>query len=222
MPENSVLIVGSSGHAKVVIDIFERVGEYEVVGLVDDYRAIGEETLGYEVLGKIVDIGELSAAYGAPAVFVAVGDNWARYKIVERVRAALPEVIFATAVHPSAAIAREVSIGAGVAVMAGSVVNTGARIGDFAYLNTRSSADHDAKIGPFASLGPGVTLGGNVTLGAYAIIGIGASAKEKVRIGEHGLVGAGAVLLTDCPPRTVMFGVPARIVRGRTAGERYL
>ncbi|MDI9337585.1 MAG: hypothetical protein QM539_04070 [Alphaproteobacteria bacterium] len=33
--------------------MFEKEGKYEILGLLDAYRNIGEETLGYKVVGKI-------------------------------------------------------------------------------------------------------------------------------------------------------------------------
>ena len=43
---DNIIIIGSSGHAKVIIDIVQQEGKYNIVGLVDRFRNIGEQTLG--------------------------------------------------------------------------------------------------------------------------------------------------------------------------------
>ena len=51
MSKQKVIIIGSSGHSKVVIDTFEKEGKYEIIGLIDSYRDLGEETLNYKIIG---------------------------------------------------------------------------------------------------------------------------------------------------------------------------
>lgn len=222
MEQNKLIIVGSSGHAKVVLDNFERSGTHDILGLLDDFRNVGEETMGYKVLGGLSDLQELRSTHGTFEVFVAVGDNWARHKVVQTILRICPETKFASIVHPSAQIGKDVIVGKGVAIMASAVVNSGARVGDFSFINTKASVDHDVKMGKYSSIGPNVTLGGNVEIGDFAAVSIGAIAIQKLMIGAHALIGAGALLLTDCPDYTIMYGHPAKEVRKRNAGDAYL
>ncbi len=222
MKKNKLIIVGSSGHAKVVIDIFEKQESHGIVGLLDDFRNVGEETLGYKILGGLKDLGKLKEKYGDFDIFVAIGDNWARKAVVDKIKSVFPEINFATAIHPSAQIGKGVNIGKGVAIMPNVVINSDARIGDFTFLNTKSSADHDVILNDFSSLGPGSTLGGNVEVGEFSYVSIGAIVREKIKIGKHSIIGSGALLLSDCPDNVVMYGVPAKIIRNRNAGEKYL
>jgi acetyltransferase-like isoleucine patch superfamily enzyme len=46
-----------------------------------------------------------------------------------------------------------------------------------------------------------------------ASIGSNATIRSRVTIGEDAIVGAGSVVLKDVPPRTVVAGNPARIIR---------
>lgn len=46
-----------------------------------------------------------------------------------------------------------------------------------------------------------------------AIVGVGAIILPGVTIGERGFVTAGSVVTRDVPPRSVVFGNPARVVR---------
>lgn len=58
-----------------------------------------------------------------------------------------------------------------------------------------------------------VTIGDRVFLGANAVVMMG------VTIGDEAVVGAGAVVTSDVPPRTVVAGVPARVVARVELGE---
>jgi acetyltransferase-like isoleucine patch superfamily enzyme len=52
-----------------------------------------------------------------------------------------------------------------------------------------------------------------------ARIGVGAVLCPAVEIGEEAFVGAGAVVVTDVPPRVVVVGNPARVLRDVAADE---
>jgi sugar O-acyltransferase (sialic acid O-acetyltransferase NeuD family) len=217
-----VLIVGCSSHAQVVIDIVESEGRYQVVGLIDSFKPAGTQLRGYEVIGTEQEIPMLFQAGVASFGIVAIGDNWTRARMVARIRELQPDFQFVTAIHPGVHIARDVTVGEGTVIMAGAVVNTGSRIGAFCILNTRSSVDHECTVAEYSSLAPGVVTGGRVIVGQYSAIGIGATVVHEVRIGEHTVVGAGTTVLKDVPDYVVVYGTPARIVRGREAGESYL
>src|SRR5438067_1972199 len=49
-----------------------------------------------------------------------------------------------------------------------------------------------------------------------ASIGSGATILSNVVIGEHAIVGAGSVVTRDVPPRTIVAGNPARVLRAVT------
>jgi sugar O-acyltransferase (sialic acid O-acetyltransferase NeuD family) len=221
IPEN-IVVVGSSGHAKVVIDAVEKQGRHRIAGLVDSFRPAGESAFGYKVLGTETDLAALAESLDIGGCVVAVGDNWRRHLVVEKILAGVPALEFVTVVHPSAQLARGVSLGRGTVVMAGAVVNSDSRVGDFCILNTRSALDHDSEMEDYASLAPGATTGGNVRIGAYSAISLGASVIHGRTIGRHAVIGAGAVVLQDIPDLAVAYGTPARVVRTREEGDKYL
>ena len=217
-----VLVFGASGHAKVVLDILRLLGGFVIAGLLDDFKPIGFECLGERVVGTLRDLASLAAEYGDPQIIVAVGDNWKRSLIVQQIQQISPSSTFLSAIHPSAQIGSDVSIGAGTVIMAGAVVNAGARIGPFCILNTRASLDHDSTMGEFASLAPAATIGGGVAIGSFTNIGIGATVLQEMSIGRHTVIGAGAVVTKAIPDEVVAYGTPARVIRSRKPGDRYL
>jgi sugar O-acyltransferase (sialic acid O-acetyltransferase NeuD family) len=217
-----IAIVGASGHARVVIDIVEKTGQYAIVGLIDSFRPRGEGCLGYSILGSEDDIPSILAGNACEGIVIAVGDNWARFQLWEKIRRISERLHLTAAIHPSAQIARDVVIGAGTVAMAGVVLNTGARIGAGCILNTSSTVDHDCDLGDFSSLGPGVTIGGNVRIGKLSAISLGAKVIHGMKVGEYSVVGAGATVVRDVPDRVVAYGTPARVIRSRAPGDKYL
>ena len=220
--KNNIVIVGSSGHAKVIIDIVECQKQFNILGLLDDYKCINETVLGYNILGKVADAVKFNQENKNLFFFVAIGDNWIRHLMVEKLKQKIINIRFANIIHPTAQIGKNTSLGQGIALMANTVVNSNCEIGNHVFLNTKSSADHDNILKDFSSLGPNTTLGGNVILNEFSAISISATVKEKITIGKHSVIGAGSLLLINCPDFSIMYGSPAKYIRQRVKGEKYL
>lgn len=131
-----------------------------------------------------------------------------------------PSVCFGNTSQSS--IATEVTIGAGTVVMAGVSINPCVSIGRFCVLNTHCSLDHDSILADFASLAPGVITGGDCRIGQYAVISIRAVLINGISVGEHAIVGAGSVVMKSVDSCVVAYGVPARVIRTRKPGDKYL
>jgi sugar O-acyltransferase (sialic acid O-acetyltransferase NeuD family) len=141
---------------------------------------------------------------------------------MRRILETVPDFPFVTAIHPSAQLGHNVRIGNGSVVMAGAVINSDAHVGEFCIVNTNASLDHDCSMGDFSCLLPGATVGGDTRIGRFSVVALGARVIHGITIGEHVVVGAGATVLSDLPDQCVAVGTPARIVRKREPGEKYL
>jgi len=218
----NIVIIGCSGHAKVVIDIVQTTGLYSIVGLIDTYKAAGTHFCGYEILGTEHDLADLMMRCSIRGGVVAIGDNWTRFLVTERVRALAPELSFPAIIHPSAQVASTASIGSGSVILAGGIVNSDAQLGEFCIVSSKASLDHDSRMGRFASLMPGATVGGGALIGDFSSICLGSNVIHSVTVGAHTIVGAGATVVHDIPDHVVAYGIPARVVRSRAADEPYL
>jgi len=217
-----IVLLGASGHAKVVADAAQREGRFEVVGFLDQKARPGQRHFGKPVLGTEEDLPRLVAELGLDGIFVSIGDNHHREQAVERIQKRCPQLPFVSIVHPDATVAASVLVGEGSVLMAGCRVNADARIGRHCIVNTQSSLDHDSVLEDFASLAPGAITGGNVRVGRGSTISLGASVIHGVQIGAHTVVGAGSTVLSDLADHVVAYGTPARVVRSRQAADRYL
>lgn len=75
-------------------------------------------------------------------------------------------------------------------------------------------------IGRGVTIGHGVILHG-VEVGDYALLGMGCIVLGGAKIGEYSLIGAGALIRENAviPPRSVVLGMPGKIVRQVTDEE---
>jgi sugar O-acyltransferase (sialic acid O-acetyltransferase NeuD family) len=210
-PTDRIIVWGAGGHAKVVIDIIERISGATVAFVVDDAPAThGRSLCGYPIIGGRDALVARRAQVSAG--IVAIGDNAARATVA----AWLLEqgFRFASAVHPAAAVSREVRIGEGSAVMAGTVINFDTAIGAHAIVNTGATIDHDCAIGDCVHIAPGCHLCGGVSVGARSFLGAGTTVIPGVRIGENVVVGAGSTVLQDVPDGARVAGSPCRPIGG--------
>lgn len=219
---DSIVILGTSGHAKVIIDIVEQEGRYRIAGLVDRFCRDGESILDYPVIGTDDDLPLLLKRYNISGAIVAIGDNFLRSAVAARVADACQGLRFVSTIHPRASIARGTAIGDGTVVMAGVSVNPSCIIGRHCILNTNASLDHDSCMSDFSSIAPGATTGGGCRIGEFSAVGIGAVMIHNITIGAHAIIGAGATVLKDIDPFSVAYGTPAKIIRTRNPGEQYL
>ncbi len=216
-----VVVIGASGHAKVIIEIIESNKKYEIYGLIDSFKPKGEQILGYEILGTEDLIPDLIKK-GICSGVVAIGDNWTRYLMHTKIKEMVPEFQFISIIHPSAVISKSAEIGNGTVILASAKVNTLARIGDGCILNTNASFGHDGRLRDFSSIAPGVTVGGNVKIDFCTAISLGANVIQGVRIGKHSIVGAGSLILHDIDDYKLVYGVPAKEIKTIEKGEKYI
>lgn len=206
------LVLGSGGHGRVVLDILRNAGTWDIAGFVDsDPRLTGRRIDGVKVLGRPGDLPGIRSERGIGAAIVAVGNNGDRRALADRLDASGFELI--NAIHPSANLARNVSLGRNIVIAAGSLVCAHCQIGDGAILNTGCIVDHESLIGTATHICPGARLAGRVTVESGAFVGIGATVIQHVRIGYEAVVGAGAVVTRDVAPMSTVVGVPAREIK---------
>lgn len=206
----SILLWGASGHACVVADIVRQARRYAIIGCIDDLNPKPRQTPAGQVVGNHEKLIEYKGQ-GTTHILIAIGDNAVRLRLAQRATAMGFELV--TVIHPRATVAQGVKIGGGSVLMAGSVVNPGATIGDNCIINTCASVDHDCVLEEGVHICPGAHLAGGITVGRGTMIGIGACVRDQVRIGRNCIIGAGAAVVCDIPDGSIAVGVPAKVIR---------
>jgi UDP-2-acetamido-3-amino-2,3-dideoxy-glucuronate N-acetyltransferase len=142
-------------------------------------------------------------------------------------------------IHAGVTIGEGVRIGDHAQIRKRAHIRAGATIGSFvsvdpevyvgqrASVQTRCYLARGSVIEDDVFLGPGVTIANDDTMGRHPAgeqlqgavlrracrVGAGVVTCPGVEIGEEAFVAAGAVVAADVPPRALVMGVPARVVR---------
>ena len=217
-----IIIIGTGGHSKVIVDIIQNEQKYEIAGFIDNNLPKGHKVFDYEVLGKEQEINNLINKYKIFGGIIAIGDNFIRSNVEKKIRLLCNEFKFINCIHPNSNIAFNVVMGEGNVVMAGATINTSSEISNHCIFNTNCSIDHDNRIADFASIAPNGVTGGNVEVGEFSAIGIGATVKHNVSIGYNCIIGACSLVNKDTKSNSVYYGIPAKFIRNHELGEKYL
>jgi len=212
--EQDVIILGAGGTGGDVLDWFAELAaqglNYSPKGFLDDdERKRGTEVKSLPVLGPM-----RSAVDYPTAKFIDALGSPSNFAGRPSLLSAIPEDRFLTLVHPRAHISRTVEIGSGSLVYPHVAVSSGARIGSHVTILANVVVNHDTVIGDYSIVASAVSLSGGVRIGRCCYIGAGSHLIQRAVIGEGSLVGMGSVVIRDVPPRTVVVGNPARVLRG--------
>ena len=210
-----VIVIGSGGHAKVLIDLLRSSGNEILFCTEADPSLVGSSVLGVPIAGpdEMIDDyspGDVALVNGLGSV----GIPELRRRITERWLAR--GFKFATLVHPTAVVSSTAVVETGAQIMAGVIIQTAATIGPGTIVNTRASIDHDCVVGAHSHIAPGVTLSGQVSIGETCHVGTGAQIIQGVSIGTRVLVAAGATVINSVPDSTVVAGTPAKPISKKT------
>ena len=200
--DKKIILIGASGHGKVVADIAKKNG-YTDISFLDDDKQI-EFCGAYPVIGKCSD----AKKYKDYCFVVSIGNCSIRQKIQMQLEE--NELNVVSLFHPSAIIADDVEIGRGTVVMAGAVINSGACIGNGCIVNTCSSVDHDCTLNDFVHVSVGAHIAGTVTIGERTWIGAGATVNNNLEIVGDCMIGSGAVVVSNIAESGTYIGVPAK------------
>lgn len=205
---NTVILLGSGGHARVLLGMLRRL-DVELLGIVDPHRLAGSEYFGVGILGG----DEAILDYAADRVELVngigslPGDTGLRQQLFEQFYER-HGYRFKTLIDPRAFIAADAELAEGVQVMAGGIIQAGAQIAENCIVNSGAIVEHDCRIGRHVHIAPGAVLSGGVEVGDYAHIGTGATVIQGLRIGEGSVIGAGSVVTRDVGCRQIVY--PAR------------
>jgi sugar O-acyltransferase (sialic acid O-acetyltransferase NeuD family) len=197
-------LYGAGGHSKVITDILQSLG-IAVIGVFDDQPA--DAKLPSLVINSGIRQGKPFPDLDAPLI-ISVGDNARRAELARMI-----DTTYGQAIHGTAIISAQASIGGGTVILQGAIVQSSAQIGQHVLVNTAASIDHDNVIGDYAHISPHATLCGHVQVGEGTHIGAGAIVIPSIRIGRWCSIGAGAVVIRDIPDFATAVGNPARVIK---------
>lgn len=207
-----IILLGGGGHCKSVIDTINKLGKYNIVGILDIKDKIGTKIYNIEVIGTD---DELINHYnnGVKNAFISlgsIGDTKVRRKLNDNIKdvgMTLPSII-----DPTAIIAENIKIGEGSFVGKGVILNCDSDIGANCIINSGVIVEHDCIIDDYAHIAPGATLSGGVNIGSDSHIGTNSAIIQNIVIGKNTIIGAGSVVLRDIGNNKKTYGNPCKEV----------
>ncbi|MEA3447198.1 MAG: acetyltransferase [Bacteroidota bacterium] len=188
-----IILIGGGGHCKACIDVIETTGLYRIAGIIDTKDKIGEEVLGYPIIGCDDDIPKLSKTFNY--FFITLGQIGApkiRRQLFEKLKNLnlnLPVII-----SPHAYISKHAVINEGSIIMHHACVNASASIGKNCIINTKALIEHDAIINNHTHISTGAVINGGVIVGENCFVGSGAVTKQMVRIKRNQFIKAQTIV----------------------------
>lgn len=193
-------VIGSGGHAKVIIDAANRFRKFTISVFDDDLNKQNKILCGIKIF---VPTEHTISGKGV----IAIGRNIDRLKISNRFN----QIEWTSIIHPWSFVSDNLDIGEGTVIMAGAIIQPGAKIGRHCIINTGACIDHDCVIDDYVHIAPGVALAGGVKVGEGTLIGVGTSIVPNVTVGKWATIGAGSAVISDIPDYSTAVGVPAII-----------
>lgn len=201
-----IILIGGGGHCKSVIDVAESAG-YNILGILDMPEEVGNQVLGYKVIGTDDDIPQ----YVDKAEFVItvgfIKSPTVRIRIYNKIKEAGGKL--ATMVASTAYVSKYAVLGEGTVVMHHAMVNAGARIGISCIINTFCNIEHDAVIGDQCHISTGTMVNGDCKVGDRVFIGSQSVMANGVSIGDDIVVGAGSLIRKSLREKGIYSGNPA-------------
>ncbi|GAB2530931.1 acetyltransferase [Rufibacter soli] len=205
--ERRIALIGYSGHAFVVADIF--ASAKKKVAAYCDFSEKYINPYGLKYLGWEENESTIEKLDNFD-YFIALGNNFLREKVYGFLQSRIGEPI--NAIHSSAIISESVSLAKGIMVGPGAIINAQTKIGNGVICNSGSIIEHECEIGDFAHVAPGTVLGGSVKIGKNSFIGAGAVILPGTVIGDNVIVGAGCVVIRNLPDNSKVVGNPQRFI----------
>ena len=211
-----LIILGGRGIGMIAASVANDIGDYQILGFLNDFLPIGEKIgkyNGYKVIGNSNDA--IKYLNEDVSFFIGYVGMKSEKEVFQKIASLkIPRDRFETLIHPTAIIPNGFcSIGKGVLMAPLTQLSPDTTIEDNCILLANSFLGHDSRMKRFAHITSNSVIGGNVTIGHGAHIGTNATIRENVTIGDFALVGSGSVVLNDVPENAIVVGNPARILK---------
>jgi sugar O-acyltransferase (sialic acid O-acetyltransferase NeuD family) len=185
-----ILLIGGGGHCKSVIDVIEQENRYLIAGIIDKKELIGQEILGYKVIGSDDDLHNLYKEYKYAIVTVGhIKTNTLRVKlftILKEIGYNLPTII-----SPLAYVSKHSFVDEGTVVMHQALINANAKIGKNCIINTKALIEHDSIIENNCHIATASVINGGVIIKENTFFGSNATSKQSIEI--DGFIKAGSL-----------------------------
>ena len=205
-----VIIYGAGNAGKKALEALVRQNKYSCQGFIDDNIPKDIFIQNIPIIGSETDLDFIYFG-GTKNAFVAIGNNYKRAKITEKLENKGFKLI--SIIDPSAFVSCEANIGRGVLIMPNVYIGHNTKLENNVVCQSNSVISHFVVVGDSSNIGYGSIISAYAKIGRFSRIGIGAKVLNKINIGENTMIGAGSVITKNIPSGVLAYGVPARVIR---------
>ncbi len=186
-----LILIGGGGHCRACIDVIESGTAWRISGILDAADRVGQNVLGYPILGSDDDVAKLAKQGVFFLITVGqIGAPTVREQLWRKVRAAGGRM--ATVISSQAYVSRSAVLGEGTIVMHRVVVNSSAKVGDNVIVNTMALIEHDAEVGDHCHISTAAIVNGATRIGSRCFVGSNAVVHHNVTVPDGSSVPAGS------------------------------
>ena len=187
-----LVLVGGGGHCKSCIDVVQQTQQFHIVGILDKPERVGQNVLGYSIIGTDEMIGALTLRRYEFLITVGqVRTHLIRQNIFKKLTAC--NALLATVISPRAYVSKHASVGEGTIVMHDALINAGAKIGKNCIVNTKALIEHDVIVEIHSHISTAAVLNGTTTVRHGTFFGSSAVSVENSSTAPAEFVKAGSL-----------------------------
>ncbi|WP_291726132.1 NeuD/PglB/VioB family sugar acetyltransferase [Bernardetia sp.] len=208
-----LIIVGAKGLGKVALEVLQSTDNVIYCFLDEEYKEDAQisEINHVSIMGSSDDEDMLNLINDKCDYFVAIENSSDRKRLIKKIhkqRKKYPAI----AVHSTAHIADDATMGYGTMIGMGTMIGANAKIGTSCIIGANATLDYDVEIANFTQIGIGANIGAGVKIEEDVFIGNGVTIIAGVTIGKGARVGAGSVVLSNIKAKETVLGNPAKAV----------
>jgi sugar O-acyltransferase (sialic acid O-acetyltransferase NeuD family) len=143
-------------------------------------------------------------------VICGIASSYQRKVYVEEMKEFMPELKWATIIHPTVNASSTLNVGEGTLLSRGVSVGSHTKLGEHCFINRGVSLGHHDIFGDFVTVSPGATIAGSCDIGDGSYISMCSVIVDHTMIGKNTFVAAGAVVINDIENHTAVMGLPAK------------
>lgn len=188
--KKKILLIGGGGHCKSAIDVIEQEDKFQIAGIIDQKKLIGQKVFDYSVIGCDDNLAKLFEEYKYAIITVGQIESPEirinLFNVLKKIGYKLPVII-----SPLAYVSKYAYIDEGTIIMHHVLINAHAKVGKNCIINTKALIEHDAIVEDNCHISTGAILNGGVKVKANTFYGSNATSKEYIEI--DGFIKAGSI-----------------------------